>query len=252
MRKHTPQVYLIRVGTDKNRKSGGIYAPIFRNRSFVYIPIPEWDEVNRSFVHGVKPMYGTEKSKSRHLSEYFPGRRRDKMKDVTIHFDPEFQTFTFGDFAPSLSKLSEGDLLVFYAGLRPDGFDGKEGMYIIGYFDIKFAKEAKSMTPSALRSFRNNSHCNTTTRDFDKECSERLVLVKGKPGPRSRLLKRAVIISADRRKRTGQRLVWVLSPKAARRFGPIGKMNCIERKGPHPVCYEKAEKAAVWIRKKLR
>ncbi|MDI6644593.1 MAG: hypothetical protein QME14_05985 [Methanobacteriaceae archaeon] len=51
----------------------------------------------------------------RYLSYYLP----EKIKNKKIHFDPEFQTFTYGDIktkAKYLSKLNKDDLIVFYAG----------------------------------------------------------------------------------------------------------------------------------------
>lgn len=43
------------------------------------------------------------------------------IKDRKMHFDPEFETFSYGDKgtkAKWLLKLDPGDLLVFYAGLH--------------------------------------------------------------------------------------------------------------------------------------
>ena len=39
-----------------------------------------------------------------------------------MHFDPEFETYTYGDPTSkrrTLLKLNKNDLLVFYAGLTP-------------------------------------------------------------------------------------------------------------------------------------
>lgn len=70
------------------------------------------------------------------LAQYVPPRYRD----AAAHYDPEFETFTYGD--PTRNKraqllhLNEGDLLVFYAGLRPPEVSSAGRLYIIGYFTV--------------------------------------------------------------------------------------------------------------------
>ena len=71
--------------------------------------------------------------------EYFPEHLRNSRQNQSIHSDPEFTTFTYGD--PTLPKrglqrLRVGSLLVFYAGLEkwPERTDA--GLYIIGYFEV--------------------------------------------------------------------------------------------------------------------
>src|SRR5437879_5474130 len=95
-----------------------------------------------------------------------------------VHFDPEFKTFTYGDpttLKASLRRLSEGSLLVFYAGLRGWDFECAPALYIIGYFKVARAGLATSFTQSELSGlFHNNFHVRHRAV-FDNQ-KDRLVL----------------------------------------------------------------------------
>ncbi len=125
------QVVLIRVGVDIG--SGGIHGPLFADGRFEYIPIP--DRFGKS--KGVDSRtYGTAiGQKHEPLINYFPLRLRGKYKDQPIHFDPEFESFTYGDpskLKSRLKTLKENDLLVLYAGLKGWDFHCDPALYIIG------------------------------------------------------------------------------------------------------------------------
>ena len=113
------RVVLLRVGIDTG--SGGIHAPLFRDGSFEYIPIP--DNFGGRGVD--ERTYGNTMSRNgQPLISHFPEHRRSKMRDKPMHFDPEFETFTYGDpirGGPkrSLANLDRGDILVAQGlGLR--------------------------------------------------------------------------------------------------------------------------------------
>jgi len=181
------QVVLLRVGIDTG--SGGIHGPLFSDGSFEYIPIPD-----RFRGKGVdKRTYGNTRGKGgRKLADYFPEARREKVFDQSIHLDPEFETFTYGDPTrpkASLRLLSEGSLLVFYAGLKGWKFDCRPALYVIGYFEVARAGLATSFNPAELAGmFQNNFH--VMHDDVFEHQKDRLVLVKGDAS--SRLLKKAV------------------------------------------------------------
>ena len=142
------QVVLLRVGIDTG--SGGIHGPLFRDGSFEYIPIPD-----RFGGRGVdERTYGNTASRTgQWLVSYFPERFRTKMDDQAIHFDPEFETFTYGDptrLKSSLRRLDEGDVLVFYAGLEGWGFHCEPALYIVGYFQVAKAGLAESFSRREL------------------------------------------------------------------------------------------------------
>ena len=111
------KVALLRVGIDAG--SGGMQGPLFRDSTFEYVPIPDYGN-NDSRTYG-----NTEGRHGRMLVEYFPLPRQNVMENQSIHVDPEFQTFTYGDpTSPKaqLRNLQFGDILVFYCGLQGWGF----------------------------------------------------------------------------------------------------------------------------------
>ncbi len=186
------RVVLLRVGIDTG--CGGVLGPLFKDRSFEYVPIPDEQGIDGR-------TYGNMRGRHRRkLIDYFPDGRRETMSRQSIHFDPEFRTFTYGDPKTpktSLQRLSKGSLLVFYAGLKGWGFKFPPALYIIGYFEVTEAGLAASFNRAALRKFRNNFH--VMHQSVFKRQKESLVLVKG--GGRSRLLRRAVKISSTGRDR---------------------------------------------------
>jgi hypothetical protein len=128
-RNRETRVVLLRVDTG----SGGIHGPLFADGSFDYIPIPD-----RFGGKGVDSRtYGNTRCREgRSLVDYF-GSPQGKVLSQSIHFDPEFLTYTYGDPTPpkaSLRKLGPGDLLVFYVGLKGWDDDRPAALYIIGYF----------------------------------------------------------------------------------------------------------------------
>jgi hypothetical protein len=236
------QVVLLRVGIDTG--SGGIVGPVFKDGSFEYIPIPD-----NSGGRGIdKRTYGS--AHGRHgskLIEYFPERRREAMHGQSIHVDPEFETFTYGDPTipkVSLQRLASGSILVFYAGLKGWGFECKPALYIIGYFVVTHAGLAISFTGVELRRlFRNNFH--VKHRKVFNDQKKFLVLVKGGKG--SRLLNKAVKISSIGHDRIG-RPIYILSKKMRNIFGNFEGRTTIQRCPPRWVAPEFTEKAFKFLR----
>src|ERR1019366_3479310 len=220
------QVVLLRVGIDTG--SGGILGPLFKSGSFEYIPIP--DNFGGQGVDG--RTYGN--TCGRHggkLIDYFPEGRHKILHRQSIHVDPEFQTFTYGDPTPPkalLRRLSKGSLLVFYAGLRGWDFDCRPALYIIGYFEVAHAGLAISFTKIDLRRlFHNNFH--VKHNEVFEDQKDRLVLVKGSKN--SRLLKKAVKISSIGEDRSGRPL-YKLSTKMQQVFGDFDGHTSIQRCPP--------------------
>jgi hypothetical protein len=232
------QVCLLRVGIDTG--SGGILGPLFRDNTFEYVPIPEGkNELGRIYGEIVG------KNTKKPLWTFFPKARQDEIRTTAAHCDPEFDTFTYGDpTRPKLSlrKLQSGDLLVFYAGLEPYAFkdERKRGLYVIGYFEVKAAGLRADFPKSDLKKlFWNNHH-------FRYRENERgLILVKG--STKSRLLKRAHLISKNGRDRAGKN-VYVLSDQAKRHLGNFTKLNGIQRSIPRWVSSEMVSAATEWVR----
>jgi hypothetical protein len=236
------QVVLLRVGIDKG--SGGILGPVFKDGSFEFVPIPD------CFVGvGVdRRTYGN--STGRHgvrLIEYFPRGRRAELAHQPMHVDPEFETFTYGDPTTpkrSLHKLNQGDLLVFYAGLKGWDFDCPPALYLIAYFEVACAGFASSFTEAELHQlFHNNFH--VKHRAVFEDQKDRLVLVKG--NEHSRLLKKAARISSVGTDKGGRKLQR-LSEQMQEMFGSFAGHTSIQRSPPRWVAPQFSEGAAQFVR----
>jgi hypothetical protein len=231
------QVVLLRVGIDTG--SGGMLGPIFDDGTFEFIPIPgSRDCLGRT--------YGNTMGRHRRkLIDYFPDARKLKMQNALLHFDPEFKSYTYGDPTrpkQSLKKLKDGDLLVFYAGLKDwENCKTPPGLYIIGYFVVKHAGIANDLKRDGrLKLFAKNWHI------LNGDGLDRLILVKGGKG--SRLLEKAIKISADERAPDrGGHPVFVLDTKMQKHFGNFTKLNAIQRSTPRWVKPEFCDKAAAFI-----
>jgi Nucleotide modification associated domain 3 len=235
------QVVLLRVGIDTG--SGGIHGPLFNDGTFEYIPISD------SFRgEGVDSRtYGNTRGRSgRHLIDYFPQSQRKKLFNQRIHFDPEFESFTYGDPTPpkaSLRLLTEGSLLVFYAGLEGWDFHCPPSLYIIGYFEVSRAGIVNSFTRTELLNlYRNNFH--VMHRKVFNDQRNRLVLVKGGEG--SRLLETAVRISSLGRDKRGYP-IHRLSNKMQKVFGDFSGHTSIQRSPPRWVAPSFIEGAAEFV-----
>ena len=179
---------LLRVGIDSG--CGGTFGPIFPDGTFEYVPIPESSQYvsPRSLYFRDLP--------ARHggtLAQYVPAR----YHEAAAHYDPEFETFTYGDPTRNkrtqLLRLDNGDLLVFYAGLRPVGSRTASRLYIIGYFTVAFVENINATNFWPLTNsphLLGNAHLRRNRPD------DGLVVVCGHAGA-SRLLDRAIAISDE-------------------------------------------------------
>jgi hypothetical protein len=237
------QVVLLRVGIDTG--SGGIHGPLYKDGTFEFVPIS--DKRNRFGVN--LETYGNTRGAihGKLLIDYFPDGRRDKTKDICIHDDPEFQTFTYGDPTTpkaGLRKLKKGDLLVFYAGLQGWDYNCDPALYIVAYFEVRKAIRAREHALEDLRSeFGKNFH--VRHRPVFEDQKDRLVLIKGGHG--SRLLNEATRISVQEENKAG-RPIHVLSPKMRRVFGDFNGHISIHRSPPRFVFPEYVKKAARFVR----
>jgi hypothetical protein len=200
------RVLLLRVGIDSG--CGGTLGPIFPDGTFEYVPIPETSEYvsPRSVYFCDLP--------ARHggtLAQYVPRRYRE----AAAHYDPEFDTFTYGDPGRNkraqLLRLDDGDLLVFYAGLRPAGLAAGR-LYIIGYFTVASVESINPENlwpPTDVPHLLGNAHLRRNRPDPG------LVIVCGWPQT-SRLLGRAIAVSDETQRAT---------PEAEKRMGIHGSLQ---------------------------
>lgn len=236
------RVVLLRVGIDSG--AGGMQGPLFEDGSFEFVPIPD------HFDHpGDNPeTYGSTKCRAgRLLLDYFPEKMWAKYRNVSIHSDPEFDTFTYGDPTKSakrgLRNLQKGDLLVFYAGLEPWPQGGEQQLYIIGHFSVAWAGMATELNETELKArFHKNFHVKHRTILEDQR--NRLVLVQGDQS--SRLLKKAVPISTLEKDKSGRPLK-VLSKDMQTWFGDFEGRVGIQRSAPRWVHESHVAKAAEFI-----
>ncbi|MCD6092474.1 MAG: hypothetical protein J7J38_00445 [Candidatus Aenigmarchaeota archaeon] len=186
---------LLRVGIDKG--TDGTLAPIFEDGSFEYIPISEGDSRSKED----RTYKNTIGRSGKPLSTYLP----KVIENRTMHFDPEFETFTYGDPTSKrkyLLKLEKRDLLVFYAGLTPfKNNKYREALYIIGYFTLWKVIDFNQLTEKEIEKcyqfYPNNAHLK---RSYD---TEDLVIVVGDKN-KSKLLDKAILISQTKYGKNGR------------------------------------------------
>jgi len=232
-------VVLLRIGIDTG--SGGIHGPLFANRTFEYLPIPDGHDIDER-------TYGTTAGRhGRNLIEYFPPSMRNRMSDQPMHIDPEFESFTYGDPTTpkaGLRHLQPGDLLVFYCGLEGWGFQSAPALYLMGFFEVERAGRATEFTKSELDLlFSRNFHVRHR-RVFNRQ-KESLVLVKGTTN--SRLLDKAVQISVYGKDEAGKPLK-ILSPAMRKVFGDFGGKVSIQRSPPRWVAPAFTAQSADFVR----
>ncbi len=230
---------LLRVGIDSG--SGGMDGPLFADGTFEFVPIPDSTGLDER-------TYGTYRGRTGHpLSDFFPTARQAVVRSQSMHLDPEFTSFTYGNpTSPKagLRHLAAGDLLVFYAGLRGYGCDMPQGLYLIGYFEVAFAGLARDLTEEQIRACRDNFHVRHESVFLNQR--DRLVLVKGGSG--SRLLTKAVKISVMGRDRAGKPLK-VLSPEMQQIFGGFNGKLSFQRSPTRWVANEHVPGAMCFVRR---
>ncbi len=134
---------LVRVGADCTDAGGGWNGPIDRaTGAFAYVPIPEPEPL----LPGHETPYARWVGAVERLGARLPARLRDR----NAHADPDFGRLTYGDRRERgrqiREKLGEGDLIVFYAGLRDVG-DGRLVYALIGRLTVGAIVAARDVPP---------------------------------------------------------------------------------------------------------
>jgi hypothetical protein len=233
------KVVLLRVGIDTG--FGGIHGPLFKDGSFEYIPIPDGFQIDRR-------TYGnTVGRKGKPLLHYFPPSRQARVKEQSIHVDPEFTTFTYGDPTrpkAGLRHLEKGDILVFYCGLQGWDFQSEPALYLMGYFEILAAGKAKDFSKQERQSlFGDNFHIRHKSIYAQQEAS--LVLIKGTE--KSRLFNKAELLSELGIDRAGRPLK-VISSEMQTILGSFGGKISFQRSPPRWVEASYTDQAANFVR----
>jgi hypothetical protein len=218
---------LIRVGIDSG--AGGGLAPVFPDGSFEYIPIPE----DANSVESRR--YCTEEGRSGILfSEFVPKKYRRRK----LHYDPEFQTNTYGDYkVKRMNIVEKGDIIAFYAGLvTMEGYGvgwvktKETGLYLIGKIvvsDILHVNHSISKDEVLSRKLNLNAH-------FKRHNDSNYYICKGF-STKSGLLDKAVPISKKKTDVRGHPY-HAVSPKMEKLLGISGS---IQRSVPVRIIREK-------------
>jgi hypothetical protein len=153
---------LVRIGVDQ--AFGHWNAPVdAKSRRFVYIPIPENDGTR--FRPGLERKYKEFLPALQQFSADFDIDIEDDLRfprsllGDLLHLDPDFEWLTYGDNGDKrgsdIKKLKRGDLIVFYAGLRPIR-PHKELLYaLVGLYVVDEVKGARKIAKSR---WQENAH----------------------------------------------------------------------------------------------
>ena len=132
---------LVRVGADRSKGGGSWNAPVdSTSNEFAYVAIPE----TRPIRAGMEKPYNVLAPVLSKFGVTLPGHLRARH----MHLDPDFDYLSYGDQGDRATqlrtKLSQGDGIVFYSGMK-DVHDSRRLVYaIIGIFvvdDIVFATD---------------------------------------------------------------------------------------------------------------
>lgn len=188
---------LLRVGVDSTY--GGFWSPIFNDRSYLFIPIPD-----RYVTKEMSITYSNFLWNNQLIHPYVYGKNRNKILNYTIHNDPEFVTCTYGSPIYSrgrkeknfskLRGLSQGDLLVFYAGFTDRFEDINEknaGYYLFAYFSIQSViiyETVESIEEGWRQQIMNNHH-------FIHRWENQIIIVGDRT--KSRVFRKAIPLSMN-------------------------------------------------------
>lgn len=135
---------------------GSKLPPILSDLTFVFVPIQESEP-------GAKSITYTDLN----LSQWV------QNPQMYVHYDPEFDTFTYGDYqedflgipkirATNLYKLGSGDILFFFANFeKHDGqkYLGETGFYFIGFFELAEPPAVDCSSVLSDPKYNKNAHC---------------------------------------------------------------------------------------------
>lgn len=168
---------LVRIGID--HAYGAWNAPVnLVTGEFVYVPIPDGPTKTytsgnvREFAEIDVPL--TDFAARNAIPEVW---RPGALVECRMHLDPDFENLTYGDNGArrgaGIAKLSAGDLLVFYAGLRSISAPKDLAFALVGLFVVGEVVRAASVPPERRHE---NAHTRWTA------ISDNDVVVRGKRG----------------------------------------------------------------------
>jgi len=188
------RAYLVRIGIDQ--AFGEWNAPVDpRTNDFVYVPIPELRRQRPGLITSydlVRPAlarFAEARPEASSRAVQLPG----KLAASNMHLDPDFAQLTYGDNGvrrgQGLADLGRGDIVVFYAGLKPVVACAHRLVYaLVGFYRVGEVVRVEKVEPSR---WGENAH---TRREEHKGTD---VIVRGALG-RSGRLRRCIPIGEFR------------------------------------------------------
>ncbi len=158
------QALLVRVGIDLTEESGNWNAPVNPDtREFAYVPILEDEGGNgkKKIRSGYETFYDQFEA-----CQKLGGKLDPRLHGKHAHLDPDFECLTYGDEGnrgKPVWKLANGDILAFYASLRPVKSCNQKLIYaLIGLYVVDKTKPASEIPKE---DWHKNAH---TRRNPDK------------------------------------------------------------------------------------
>jgi len=159
---------LVRIGIDQTY--GGWNSPVDSARHLFYVPIPE--ERDAHFHVGLERRYDEVlpaleafcRVRNRNLYEDL--RFPPELRERPMHLDPDFEYLTYGDVGSrrgaGMVNIREGDLLVFYAALRPVYFCEHKLIYaLVGMYVVH---EVMPVASVSYNRWHENAHVRAQNR----------------------------------------------------------------------------------------
>lgn len=155
------RIYLANIGANSSHPYA---SPLFEDGTFELLPIPERPVTagRNSVLLGSLTSWN---EAGRPLRRWIPR----KLWGSPAHFDPEFETLTYGDNceraprAAALKRVVRGDFILFIARLEgwSDGaFTGQAGFFLVGFLEVDGILPCVRVRPvdGALERLRANAH----------------------------------------------------------------------------------------------
>ncbi len=190
------RIFLANVGANASHRFAG---PLFPDGTYEFLPIPEDRDLSGRHAVRYRDLRSHNQA-GKDLLAYVPKR----LWDWPCHYDPEFETMTYGDnceVSPrgaALKGLENGDFLFFLARLVgwTDGVStGRFGFYLIGFLEIErsLADVTARPGPAQMELFGANAHVRRAL--CDSTLWDRFWAFKG--SERSRRFRRAVPVTRE-------------------------------------------------------
>lgn len=171
---------LVRIGVDQ--AYGGWNAPVDADGRFVYVPIPE--NLGTTFHPGLARRYGEMLPALKGFCGLHGCDLDDDLRfpqglsELPMHLDPDFECLTYGDEGArrgaGMVDMCEGDLLVFYGGLRP--VHRCEHRLIYALMGVYVVQEVVPVAHVPQKRWHENAHLRKVKRGLTD------IVVRAKPG----------------------------------------------------------------------